>query len=111
MAGIDRLLQHPAIEMQPGELPVDKALGAAAHRGPGIEIYLFFFNYNGLHGFHQVLIHLKTGGMAIRAKTAQSMCDRDDVSMTMIFPPRAPSRCKRRPVRYCRGVVPPPAPG
>ena len=30
MAGIDRFLQHAAIEMQPGQLAVDEALGAAA---------------------------------------------------------------------------------
>ena len=32
MAGIDRFLQHPAIEMQPGKLAIDEAFGAAGHR-------------------------------------------------------------------------------
>ena len=34
MAGIDRFLQHPAIEMQPGKLAIDEAFGAGA-RSPG----------------------------------------------------------------------------
>ena len=30
MAGIDRFLEHPAVEMQPGQLAVDEAFGARA---------------------------------------------------------------------------------
>jgi hypothetical protein len=33
MAGIDRLLEHPAVEMQPGQLAIDEALGARANTG------------------------------------------------------------------------------
>ena len=32
MAGIDRFLEHPAVEMQPGQLAVDEAFGARSHR-------------------------------------------------------------------------------
>ena len=31
MAGIDRFLQDPAVEVQPGKLPIDEAFGAAGH--------------------------------------------------------------------------------
>jgi len=65
MAGIDRLLQHPAIEVQPGKLPVNEAFGAFGHRRTGPGIHFFFFSYNGLRGFHKVSIHPKAGGRAI----------------------------------------------
>ena len=41
MAGIDRFLQHPAIEMQPGQLPIDEALGAARIGEPTSNPHLF----------------------------------------------------------------------
>jgi hypothetical protein len=58
MARIDRLLQHPAIEMQPGKLAIDEALGAGADRRTGLGIRFFFFNYSSLRGIHQISIHL-----------------------------------------------------
>ena len=59
MAGIDQFLQHPAIEMQPGQLAIDEALGAGGDRSAEpSNIQLFFFAFNGLCGFHQVSIHL-----------------------------------------------------
>ena len=45
MAGIDRFLEHPAIEMQPGQLAVDESLGAGGDRrrrfGIGVLFLLF----------------------------------------------------------------------
>ena len=61
MAGIDRLLQHPAIEMQPGKLAIDEAFGAFGDRRTGRDFGFFFFNYNGLRGFHEVSIHPTAG--------------------------------------------------
>ena len=62
MAGIDRFLQHPAIEMQPGQLAIDETFGAGRHRWAGLGIRFFFFNYNSLRGFHEVSVHLRAGG-------------------------------------------------
>ena len=36
MAGIDRFLQHPAVEMQPGKLAIDEPLGAGRDRRAGL---------------------------------------------------------------------------
>src|ERR1019366_1638606 len=110
MAGIDRLLQHPAVEMQPGKLAINEAFGAGAHLWTGLDIRFFFFNYNSLRGFHQGSIHPKADNSAIWTKAAQSMCYRDDVSMTLMFPAPAPSRCRQRGIRGC-AAIPPPAPG
>src|SRR5450755_2871913 len=74
--------------MQPGKLAIDEAFGARGHPRAGLDIRLFFFNYNGLRGFHKVLVHPRAGGSAI---PVQSMCYRDDVSMTLMFRVRAPS--------------------
>ena len=76
MAGIDRLLQHPAIEVQPGKLAIDEALGAGADRWTGLGIPFFFFNYSGLRGFHQISIHPKVNGAAAPAETVQTMLSR-----------------------------------
>ncbi len=65
MAGIDRLLQHPAIEMQPGQLAIDEALRAAGDRRDGFGLRFFFFDYNGLRGFHKASIHLRARRGAI----------------------------------------------
>src|SRR5438874_1702188 len=89
MAGIDRLLQHPAIEVQPGKLAIDEALGAGADRWTGLSVPFFFFNYSGLRGFHQISIHPKVNGAAAPAEAVQTMCYRDDVSMTLMFLPLA----------------------
>ena len=48
MAGIDRFLQHPAIEMQPGQLAIDEALGAGGDRRRRFGMRLFFFYFNNL---------------------------------------------------------------
>ena len=48
MAGIDRFLQHPAIEVQPGQLAIDEAFGARGHGHADLDIGFFLFNYNGL---------------------------------------------------------------
>ena len=93
MAGIDRFLEHPAIEMQPGQLAVDEAFGARSHRRAGLDLHFFFFNYNGLCGFHQDLIQLRANSKAMPNHGAQTMCYRDDVSMTLTFPQQPPSRC------------------
>ncbi len=62
MAGIDRFLEHPAIEMQPGELPIDEALGAARDRGDGRELRLFLFDFRCLCRVHQVLVQFGARG-------------------------------------------------
>ena len=41
MAGIDRFLEHPAVEMQPGQLAIDEAFGAVGHRRHGRNRLLF----------------------------------------------------------------------
>ena len=43
MTGIDQFLQHPAIEMQPGQLSIDKALGAPRDRRAIFGCRVFFF--------------------------------------------------------------------
>ena len=98
MAGIDQFLQHPAIEMQPGKLAIDEAFGAARPSPePASTSGFFFFNYNGLRGFHEVSIHLKAGRSAIPASAAQTMCYRDDVSMTLMFPPPRAVKMRSQP--------------
>ena len=57
VAGIDRFLEHPAIEMQPGQLAVDETFRACADRRDRPATPFFFFNYNSLCGFHEVSIH------------------------------------------------------
>ena len=74
MAGIDRLFQHPAIEMQPGKLAIDEALGAMGDRRTGLGVRFFFFYYNGLRGFHEVSIHPRTEAGAIPDGTARKAC-------------------------------------
>jgi len=54
VAGIDRFLQHPAIEVQPGQLAIDEAFGAIGDRRAGLDLRFFFCSYNSLRGFHQV---------------------------------------------------------
>ena len=54
MTRIDGLLQHPAVEMQPGKLAVDEAFGAMGDRRTALHLRFFFFYYNGLRGFHEV---------------------------------------------------------
>ena len=61
MARIDRFLQYPAIEMQPGKLPVDEAFGAAADGRRRRQYSIFLCFYNGLGGIHQVSIHFSSG--------------------------------------------------
>ena len=61
MARIDRFLQYPAIEMQPGELPVDEAFGAAADGRRAGSNRIFLCYYSGLGGIHQVSIHFGSG--------------------------------------------------
>ena len=61
MAGIDRLLEHPAVEMQPGKFPIDKSLGARGNRGRSLGSWFFFFYFNNLRRFHKALIHLGRG--------------------------------------------------
>jgi len=49
---IDRFLKHPAIEVQPGKLPIDETFRALSHRMSRVAGGFFFFNYNSLCGFH-----------------------------------------------------------
>ena len=93
MAGIDRFLEHPAVEMQPGQLAVDEALRARPHRRADLDLHIFFFNYNSLCGFHQDLIQLRGNSEATPTHGARTLCYRDDVSMTLTFPEQPPSSC------------------
>src|ERR1700730_7737406 len=54
MAGVDRFLEHPAIEMQPGQLAIDEAFGAGYDRRRSLDDYIFFFNFNSLCRIHEV---------------------------------------------------------
>ena len=72
-----------------------KRSGLRAIARPALGFRIFFFNYNGLRGFHEVTVHPMAASCAIFARAAQSMCYRDDVSMTLMFPPRASSSRKR----------------
>ena len=56
VAGIDRLFEHPAVEMQPGEFAIDEALGACGNRRGGLDDGRFLFNYNGLLGIHETSV-------------------------------------------------------
>jgi len=47
MAGIDRFLQYPSIEMQPESSRLMKRSGWCPLLN-GLGVRLFFFNYNGL---------------------------------------------------------------
>src|SRR6185312_5177225 len=48
------LLQHATVEVQPGQLAVDEALGALSNRRSRFSRSLFFyFNYNSLLRFHE----------------------------------------------------------
>ena len=67
VAGIDQFLQHPAIEMQPGKLAVDETLGAMGDRRGGLGFRLFFFNNNGLCGFHEISIYPELMGACFPA--------------------------------------------
>ena len=95
MAGIDQFLQHPAIEMQPGQLAIDEAFGAFGNRRDGLDIRFFLFNYNSLCGFHENSVHFESGYSAVWASAAQSLCYRNDVSMTIDVP--ASRRVNMRP--------------
>src|SRR2546421_1287770 len=92
MPGIDRFLKHPAIEMQPGQLAVDEPFGARGDRRGNFEIGFFFFYFNSLYGFHQVSIHLGARKHHHPTNATQSMCYRNDVSMTLTFRQAAPLR-------------------
>ncbi|MGX1076834.1 hypothetical protein AB7M45_007444 [Bradyrhizobium elkanii] len=65
MAEIDRFLEHPPVEMQPGELPVDEALGAGRDCGNGGKFRLFFFDFSSLCRVHQVLVQFRAGAGAV----------------------------------------------
>jgi hypothetical protein len=43
-------------------------------RGDGLGIRIFFFNYNGLRGFHEALFHPKVGGCAILGHKPRKAC-------------------------------------
>jgi hypothetical protein len=66
MPRIDRFLQHPAIEVQPGKFPIDEAFGTAADRRRSAINGVFFFCSNSLGGFHEASIHFisNRGGIA-----------------------------------------------
>src|ERR1700754_3653383 len=87
MAVIDRFLQDPAVEVQPGKLPIDETFGAGGDARRSLRFWLFFFNYNSLYGVHEV-ISIQGQSAAIPGNAAQSMCYGDDVSMTLMFRPR-----------------------
>ena len=62
MAGIDRLFEHPAVEMQPGKLTVNESLGARRDRRRDFGDRFFFLDFNNLCRFHKASIHLERGG-------------------------------------------------
>src|SRR2546430_1710107 len=76
VAGIDRLLQHPAVEMQPGKLAIDEAFGTGARCWAGRSIRNFLFYYNGLRGFHEVSVHPMAAICAIIAHAAKHVLSR-----------------------------------
>ena len=54
VAGIDRFLEHAAIEMQPGQFAIDEALGTCGNRRNGVrDGFLFLFSYKSLVRFHE----------------------------------------------------------
>ena len=65
MAGIDRFLEHPAVEMQPGKLAIDEPLGAGGDRRRRLGNCFFFFNFNSLCRVHEVSIHLRSGAALV----------------------------------------------
>ena len=85
MARIDRFLQHPAIEMQPGQFAVDEAFRACCDRRAGFGFASFSFITTACAESMKIRsIRAQSG--AVQAMRAQSMCYRDDVSMTLMFP-------------------------
>jgi hypothetical protein len=60
--------------VQPGKLAINETLGAFADRWTGPGIHFFFFNYNGLRGFHNVSIHPKAGDGAISGDRRRKPC-------------------------------------
>ena len=53
-----------------------KRSGLLADRRAGLGIRFFFFNYNGLCGFHEVSIHFKAGGSAMGDGSANHVLSR-----------------------------------
>ena len=54
MIGIDRLFQHPAIEVKPGQFPVDDTLGALGNIRTGRLNRIFAFNYRCFNRVHDL---------------------------------------------------------
>jgi hypothetical protein len=73
MAEIDRFLEYPAIEMQPGQLAIDEPLGAGGDCQRRFGGDVFFCNFNNLGGFHEVLIHLRLGALRVYADAVRTM--------------------------------------
>ena len=61
MAGIDQFLEHPTVEMQPGQLPIDEPLRTRGNRRLSLGNWFFLFYFNYLCRFHKALIHLGRG--------------------------------------------------
>ena len=59
MTGIDRFLEHPAIEVQPGQFAIDEPFRALGDRGRSFGYVIFLFYFNNLSRFHEVSIHLE----------------------------------------------------
>src|SRR5262249_7598763 len=93
VAGVYRFLQHPAVEMQPGQLAIDEALRACRNaRGRDFGIFRFLFNDNGLWGFHESSIHLESRRKsAFRPVWYKTLMSRHS-SPDMMFPGSVASR-------------------
>jgi hypothetical protein len=75
VAGINRLFEHPAIEMQPGQLTIDEALRACGNRWRGLGGGRFLFNYNGLLGIHETSVQSGVTGLAHNQRYWRGLCD------------------------------------
>jgi hypothetical protein len=65
MPGVDRLLKHAAIKMQPGQLPIDKPVRPCMDPGNRQGFAFFLFNNNFLLGIHKVSIHPESDRRAV----------------------------------------------
>src|SRR4051794_26957332 len=85
MSRIDGFLEHPAVEMQPGQFAVNEAFRACRNRRTGMDFVIFFFESNDLCGIHEGQIHPASKQCRRKGGPLRSMCYRDDVSMTLGF--------------------------
>src|SRR3954471_21402426 len=91
VARIDGFLKHPAIEVQPGQFAVDETFWTCSDRGTRMSFHVFFFENNSLCGIHRSNRSIQVKAAPPADDAAQSMCYRDDVSMTLMFLAASPS--------------------